>query len=156
MKVEAYRSGWNDGYEAATESGTDAEPSGGWACWAIEAIGSKALARLISNGDLGLHFEAACRLYEAGASEGARLGAGDAPSAHRRDVDGPADGYEYETDSRLPDGWTVAVWPDGRALVCSPGTCPEELCGHTPATSADAAVREALADPIIAAMLEEV
>ena len=35
--------------------------------------------------------------------------------------------YEIETDERLPDGWDIAVWPDGTAMVCSPGTCPAEL-----------------------------
>ena len=38
--------------------------------------------------------------------------------------------YELQTDDRLPDSWDVAVWPDGRALVCSPRTCPAELGGY--------------------------
>ena len=46
------------------------------------------------------------------------------------------DDYEYITDDRLPDGWEIAVWPDGRAMVCSPRTCPDELGGYA-ATSAD-------------------
>jgi len=50
--------------------------------------------------------------------------------------------YEYEYDG-VPDGWSIAVWSDGRALVCSPGTCPEELGGRSVSSeSSDKALKE--------------
>ena len=27
----------------------------------------------------------------------------------------------------LADGWEIVEWPDGTAMLLSPGTCPEEL-----------------------------
>lgn len=43
--------------------------------------------------------------------------------------------YEYEYPSALPEGWSVAVYPDGTAVLCSPGTCPEELGGRAAAVA---------------------
>lgn len=55
--------------------------------------------------------------------------------------------YEYVQDDRLPDGWEIAVYPSGAALICSPGTCPTELGGYAAAyVSVEAAIA---ATPII-------
>lgn len=69
--------------------------------------------------------------------------------------------YEYRRAedagayTALPDGWAVAVWPDGRALICTPRTCPQELGGHAVAC---ATLEDALAQipALLRAMSEEV
>lgn len=55
-----------------------------------------------------------------------------------------ANQYEYEPIENL-EGWNIAVWQDGRALPCSPGTCPEELGGYEAALATrDEALASAL------------
>ena len=38
--------------------------------------------------------------------------------------------YEYQ-NADLPDGWELAVWPDGRAMVLSPRCSVKELGGYS-------------------------
>jgi hypothetical protein len=51
-----------------------------------------------------------------------------------------ADGGRF---GALPDGWTLAVWADGHALLCSPRACARELGGRAVALES---VEAALAD----------
>ena len=50
--------------------------------------------------------------------------------------------YRYEEDENLPEGWNLAVYDDGLVIVCSPGTCPEELGGYSVAVSYDEAMEK--------------
>lgn len=39
--------------------------------------------------------------------------------------------YENCNDSRIPDGWTITVYHDGRAIPASPGWDVDSLGGWT-------------------------
>lgn len=50
--------------------------------------------------------------------------------------------YEYIEVEWLPNGWELAVYKDEKVIVCSPGTCPEELGGYNAAIELTTAKKE--------------
>jgi hypothetical protein len=58
--------------------------------------------------------------------------------------------YRYQEDNALPTGWELAIYEDGKVIICSPGKCPEELGGYDSAEDYDTAMQS------IIALLEDV
>ena len=57
--------------------------------------------------------------------------------------------YQWSRRSvHLPDGWDLYVWPNGRAMVCSPSTSPRELGGYDATVEDEATALDNVAELI--------